>query len=97
MESKNTPIYKRVKIGRPAKFPTAEDLWREALAYFDWCDENPITTTNKRKKVAQRKKRRRADHRTRASFKTLHPRRPLPLVQHPDPVGNVQTRLRTTC
>ena len=50
METKKTPIYKRVKIGRPAKFPTAEDLWREALAYFDWCDENPITTNNKRKK-----------------------------------------------
>lgn len=50
METKKEPIYKRVKIGRPAKFPTAEDLWREALAYFNWCDDNPIMTTNKRKK-----------------------------------------------
>lgn len=50
METKKEPIYKRVKIGRPAKFPTAEDLWREALAYFDWCDDNPIMTNNKRKK-----------------------------------------------
>lgn len=50
METKKEPIYKRVKIGRPAKFPTAEDLWREALAYFGWCDDNPIMTTNKRKK-----------------------------------------------
>ena len=50
METKKEPIYKRVKIGRPAKFPKAEDLWREALAYFDWCDDNPIMTNNKRKK-----------------------------------------------
>ena len=55
METKKTPIYKRVKIGRPAKFPTAEDLWREALAYFDWCDDNPITTNNKRKKSRSEK------------------------------------------
>ena len=43
-------IYNRFKIGRPARFEKAEDLWREALEYFEWCDEHPLITTKQRKK-----------------------------------------------
>jgi len=31
-------------IGRPRNFPTPQDLWNAAKEYFEWIDENPITT-----------------------------------------------------
>ena len=31
-------------IGRPRLFPTPNDLWQAAKPYFEWIDENPITT-----------------------------------------------------
>lgn len=38
------PLYRKVRIGRPPLFETAEQLWGKALEYFDWCDDNPIKT-----------------------------------------------------
>jgi len=28
--------------GRPRKFKKPEDFWKAAVAYFDWCESNPI-------------------------------------------------------
>lgn len=35
------PIWKKVRIGVP-KYATPEDLWNDAVRYFEWCDGNPI-------------------------------------------------------
>lgn len=48
-------IYHKVKIGRPAKFKTAEDLWMAALDYFKWCDDNPMQVAVRDKKKASSK------------------------------------------
>lgn len=31
--------------GRPRKFNTPEELWVMACEYFQWCDENPLIST----------------------------------------------------
>ena len=35
------------KIGRPPLFKTPEDLLQKCYEYFQWVDENPITTSKK--------------------------------------------------
>lgn len=42
-------LYERFKVGRPATYKNAEALWEEALAYFAWCDANPILLNVKKK------------------------------------------------
>jgi hypothetical protein len=34
---------RRASHGRPRKFATAEALWQAASAYFEWCDNTPLT------------------------------------------------------
>lgn len=31
-----------VKLGRPRKFETPDDLWAAAISYFEWCTDNPL-------------------------------------------------------
>lgn len=41
---KKEPLWKKVKKpnGRPRKFKTQDDLWNEALSYFEWVEKNPL-------------------------------------------------------
>lgn len=39
---KNVPLYRRPRIGRPPLFETAEDLWKKALEYFEYCEAHPM-------------------------------------------------------
>lgn len=36
---------KHRKAGRPVIFKTPEDVWKAALAYFEWADNNPLWET----------------------------------------------------
>lgn len=36
---------KHYKAGRPVAFKTPNDLWKAALAYFEWAESNPLWET----------------------------------------------------
>lgn len=36
----------RTQHGRDKLFSTPEILWEEAIKYFEWCEENPLTQQN---------------------------------------------------
>lgn len=38
------PIWKHTRIGVP-KYATPDDLWQDAIRYFEWCDGNPVDAT----------------------------------------------------
>lgn len=38
----STSIYANVKPGRPAKFPTPQDMWNRAVDYFKWAEKNSL-------------------------------------------------------
>lgn len=43
MIQKGDQLWKlRKRHGPERKFPTAEDLWKLACKYFEWCDNNPL-------------------------------------------------------
>ena len=35
-------LWDSVKVGKPSKFKSPEDMWEKALGYFEWCKENTI-------------------------------------------------------
>ena len=43
-------LYEKIKVGRPARFKDAQQLWEEALQYFEWCEQNPVEIYLKGKK-----------------------------------------------
>ncbi len=40
---------KRVRVGRPPLFETADDLWAKAIEYFEYCDKHPLKVDVKTK------------------------------------------------
>lgn len=40
-ENKKEPIWKRVRIGVP-KYDNPDELWADAVRYFEWCDGTPV-------------------------------------------------------
>lgn len=40
-KKKKDSIWKHAKIGTPI-YSKASQLWDDALAYFEWCDDNPV-------------------------------------------------------
>lgn len=35
-------IYKNIRVGRPSKFDSPEDMWEKCICYFEWCDKNSL-------------------------------------------------------
>lgn len=40
-KKKKDSIWKHAKVGTP-EYKKPQDLWNDALLYFEWCDENPV-------------------------------------------------------
>ena len=45
-------LYHRIKVGRPARFESAEQFWLEALEAFAWFDSHPLRMDVRDKKRA---------------------------------------------
>lgn len=38
-------LWKKVSPGQPPRFSTPDELWKEAVGYFEWCQDNVLEET----------------------------------------------------